>query len=98
MRFSLLGSPAQGVTGWRGKVGKLELRGDVTDAPAWVSAEPFDVDLQWRDSPLRAKLSAGRGDVLGATLRILSSERGSAVWLTMPLARRQGPGTPSAES
>jgi translocation and assembly module TamB len=63
-----LGSTAAGLKGWRGKVQKLELRGDVLAAPAWLQLAEFGLELHWADGPLRLKTEAGRAELLGAAL------------------------------
>ncbi len=70
MQGSALGAAPQGLSGWRGRVQKLELRGDaaVEPAPAWVSLRDFGFELAWANGPLRAKLDAGRAELLGAVL------------------------------
>jgi translocation and assembly module TamB len=63
-----LGSAASGLKGWRGKVQKLEVRGDAAAAPAWLQLAEFGLELQWADGPLRLKTDAGRAELLGAAL------------------------------
>jgi translocation and assembly module TamB len=68
LQGGVLGSVAQGLSGWRGKVRKIELRGDAAAAPPWVSTREFGVEVQWAGGPLRAKFDAGRAELLGAVL------------------------------
>jgi translocation and assembly module TamB len=63
-----IGAGAAGMTGWRGKVQKLELRGDAAAAPPWLNLAEFGLELQWADGPLRLKADAGRAELLGAAL------------------------------
>ena len=63
-----IGASAAGMTGWRGKVQKLELRGDAATAPPWLNLAEFGLKLQWADGPLRLKADAGRAELLGAAL------------------------------
>ncbi|HYN59389.1 MAG TPA: translocation/assembly module TamB domain-containing protein [Rubrivivax sp.] len=68
LQGSALGVAAQGLQGWRGSVQKLDLRGDAADAPSWLSLRDVAIDLQWANGPLRAKVDAGRAELLGAVL------------------------------
>ena len=61
-----LGATASGLKGWRGKVQKLELRGDAAAAPPWLKLAEFGMELLWTDGPLRLKADAGRAELLGA--------------------------------
>jgi translocation and assembly module TamB len=63
-----LGAAASGFKGWRGKVQKLELRGDAAAAPNWLKLAEFGMELLWTDGPLRLKADAGRAELLGAAL------------------------------
>ncbi len=63
-----IGASAVGMKGWRGKVHKLELRGDAAAAPPWLNLDEFGIDLQWADGPLRVQADAGRAELLGAAL------------------------------
>ncbi len=62
------GASAQSLTGWRGRLDKLDLRSDAAGALPWVGSSEFAVEVQWADGPLRAKLGAGRATLLGAGL------------------------------
>jgi len=63
-----LGAGAGGLKGWRGKVQKLEVRGDAAAAPAWLQVAEFGLETSWVDGPLRLKAEAGRAELLGAVL------------------------------
>ncbi len=63
-----LGSTADGLRGWRGKLQKAELRGDAAAAPPWLQVSEFGFELQWAGAPLRFKADAGRAELLGAAL------------------------------
>jgi len=64
----VLGTAASGLKGWRGKVRKLELRGDAAAAPPWLNLAEFGMELLWTDGPFRLKADAGRAELLGAGL------------------------------
>ncbi|MGL6111753.1 MAG: translocation/assembly module TamB domain-containing protein, partial [Rubrivivax sp.] len=63
-----IGSATKGLDGWQGSVNKLELRGDAAAAPAWVSTREVGVEVLWNDGPVRAKVGAGRAELLGSVL------------------------------
>jgi translocation and assembly module TamB len=63
-----LGSTADGLRGWRGKLQKAEVRGDAAAAPPWLNLAEFGFELHWADGPLRLKADAGRAELLGAAL------------------------------
>ena len=63
-----LGSTADGLRGWRGKLQKAEVRGDAAAAPPWLNLAEFGFELQWAGGPLRFKADAGRAELLGAAL------------------------------
>jgi translocation and assembly module TamB len=68
LRGGALGASATGLKGWRGKVQKLEVRGDAAVAPAWLQLAEFGLEMNWAEGPLRLKAEAGRAELLGAAL------------------------------
>ena len=68
-RGSLIGAPANGISGWRGIVQQVEWRSSDGALAPWVRARDLGIETTWSGGPPRVLLEPGRAEILGAGLR-----------------------------